>query len=82
MLFVKTFNQNFAKIWVPSKKFFNYIFFNASLKYLNTYGHKSKGVCNFRFFMVKSAPLAAKKQAIEADAFLSVFYIKIQIKFH
>ena len=34
-------------------------------------GHKSSGVWLFLFFKVRSAPLAAKKQAIEADDFLS-----------
>ena len=34
-------------------------------------GHRSRGVCPFLFFMFRSAPLAAKKHAIEAEDFLS-----------
>lgn len=37
-------------------------------------GHRSNGVCDFLFLMVRSAPLAAKKQAIVALAFLSACY--------
>lgn len=34
-------------------------------------GHRSNGVCDFLFLMVRSAPLAAKKHAMVALAFLS-----------
>ena len=34
-------------------------------------GHRSRGVCPFLFLTVRLAPLAAKKQAMDADDFLS-----------
>ena len=34
-------------------------------------GHKSNGVCPFLFFMYNSAPFATKKQAMDAELFLS-----------
>jgi len=34
-------------------------------------GHRSNGVCPFLFLMPRSAPLPAKKQAMEAEDFLS-----------
>ena len=34
-------------------------------------GHKSNGVCPFLFFMYNSAPFATRKQAMDAELFLS-----------
>lgn len=41
--------------------------------HVSTHGQRSKGVCSFLFLTVRSAPLAARKHAIDAEAFLSVF---------
>lgn len=71
VLFVIAFDEYFTQIRITG---INKICEMLAGKIFNrTYGHKSKGVCSFRFLTVKSAPLAARKQAIDAEAFLSVF---------
>lgn len=43
-------------------------------------GHRSRGVCPFLFLIVKSAPFAAKKQAMLADDFLSAPWLPRPIR--
>jgi hypothetical protein len=79
MFLIVAFNENFTKIRITEKIMKKIIFMDfiafcvRRLNDENTYGQRSKGVWSFLFLTVKSAPLAARKQAIDADAFLSVF---------
>jgi hypothetical protein len=79
MFLIIAFNENFTKIRITEKimkKFISMDFIAFCVRRMNdenTYGQRSKGVWSFLFLTVKSAPLAARKQAIDADAFLSVF---------
>lgn len=72
MIIVRAFELH-RQLRLNMQLFMNFMSF-GKCNDMYTHGHKSKGVCSFLFFIVKSAPLAARKQAIDADAFLSVFW--------
>lgn len=73
VLFIVALDEYFTQVWITvGGQAWNLLKKRQFL--LEIYGQRSKGVWSFRFLTVKSAPFAARKQAMEAEAFLSVFW--------